>query len=113
MDRGINWWRTPPESPKYNPNENLWSVVKTIVAGKTLLPHFILALEHFSCKGSTTWEVFMMEVKPSSSQYTRRTTELLTEWTYSIFLNCSPEKCGYVASLGAKFFGLMLQCLHA
>ena len=24
----INWWRTPPESPDLNPNENLWHELK-------------------------------------------------------------------------------------
>ena len=45
--------------------------IAKIVAGKTLLPHFTLALEPFSGKGSTTWEAFTFEVKPYSSQYTK------------------------------------------
>ena len=28
QDRGINWWRTPPESPDCNPIENLWHELK-------------------------------------------------------------------------------------
>ena len=27
-DNGVNWWRTPPESPNANPIENLWHELK-------------------------------------------------------------------------------------
>ena len=28
IDHGVNWWRTPPESPDCNPIENLWHELK-------------------------------------------------------------------------------------
>ena len=27
-ENGVNWWRTPPESPDVNPIENLWHELK-------------------------------------------------------------------------------------
>ena len=27
-ENGVNWWRTPPESPDANPIENLWHELK-------------------------------------------------------------------------------------
>lgn len=32
-DNGINWWRTPPESPDINPIENLWHEMKDHLRG--------------------------------------------------------------------------------
>jgi transposase len=29
--KGINWWRTPPESPDLNPIENLWHELKEFI----------------------------------------------------------------------------------
>lgn len=30
-DSGINWWKTPPESPDINPIENLWHELKEFI----------------------------------------------------------------------------------
>ena len=27
-EKGVNWWRTPPESPDFNPIENMWHELK-------------------------------------------------------------------------------------
>ena len=33
-NKGINWWRTPPESPDLNPIEDLWHELKFYLASK-------------------------------------------------------------------------------
>ena len=30
-DNGVNWWRSPPESPDANPIENMWHELKEYV----------------------------------------------------------------------------------
>ena len=32
-DEGVNWWKTPPESPDLNPIENLWHELRVPVQG--------------------------------------------------------------------------------
>ena len=31
IEKGINWWRTPPESPDMNPMENMWHGLKEYI----------------------------------------------------------------------------------
>ena len=31
---GINWWKTPPESPDMNPIENVWHELKEFLRGE-------------------------------------------------------------------------------
>ena len=31
VEKGVNWWRTPPESPDINPIENLWHELKEYI----------------------------------------------------------------------------------
>ena len=31
VNNGVNWWRTPPESPDINPIENLWHELKEYI----------------------------------------------------------------------------------
>ena len=30
-EKGVNWWKTPPESPDSNPIENLWHELKEFI----------------------------------------------------------------------------------
>ena len=37
-EEGVNWWRTPPESPDMNPIENLWHELKEFIR-REVKPH--------------------------------------------------------------------------
>lgn len=37
-EKGINWWRTPPESPDLNPVENMWHELKEHIR-REVKPH--------------------------------------------------------------------------
>ena len=38
QERGINWWKTPPESPDLNPIENVWHELKEFIR-REVKPH--------------------------------------------------------------------------
>lgn len=35
MEKGINWWKTAPESPDLNPMENMWHELKEFIRRET------------------------------------------------------------------------------
>ena len=57
---GINWWRTPPESPDMNPIENLWHELKEHIRRETKqrtkdelldgILHFWATVDVFKCE---------------------------------------------------------------
>lgn len=79
--KGINWWRTPPESPDANPIENLWHELK-------VRSMYFFSLVHSCLKWVLTLfqEFIRREVKPT-------TKEQLIEGIQQFWATVTVEKC--------------------